>query len=428
MLPFGLGVLFPQLLRLLDQAEAEHAVEVRHGGQFCGVVGLGLQRVVERGDGQRSVEVVVERVREAALQLREGGLVHLAVAGPERSDAGEELFIGRLGVVEVFPGKHQALAVMALQAEEAVGQRVIALLFQQRDREEFAAGFAHFSRSGVQVVDMHPEIAPFVAQIALRLGNFIGVVGEGVIYAAAVDVEVLAEVLHADAGALDVPTGVTHAPGGVPLQRLVLELALGEPEHEVVPVALVGVLLHALAHAHVEVVRVEVVEDVVLLELAGVEIHVAAGEIGVARVHQLLDDLYILVDAVGGGLHHVRRLDVQVRAIGKEGVRIELGDLHHALVLALGALEHLVLAGVGVRAQVADVRDVHHALDVIAQVAQVFFQHVLHDVAPQVADMRVVVHSRAAGVHLDYIGVVGDELLFGMGRGIIELHKHSSVQ
>ena len=37
-------------------------------------------------------------------------------------------------------------------------------------------------------------------------------------------------------------------------------------------------------------------------------------------------------------------------AVLEEGVGVELGDLHDGLVLPLGALEHLVLAGVRVGA------------------------------------------------------------------------------
>ncbi len=272
---------------------------------------------------------------------------------------------------------------------------------------------------------MHPIIAPFVAEIALRLGDFVGVVGEGVIYAAAVDVEVFSQMLHADAGALDVPAGVADAPGGVPLQGLVLELALGEPEDEVVLVALVRVLLDALAHADVQVVRVEVVEDVVLFQLAGVEVDVAAGEVGVAGVHELRDNLDVLVDAVRGGLDDVGRLDVELGAVVEEGVGVELCNLHDGLVLALCALEHLVLAGVGVGAQVADVGDVHDALDVVAEVAQVLLEHVLHDVAAEVADVRVVVDGGAAGVHLHDVGVVGYEFFLRAGGAVVELHAVS---
>ena len=75
------------------------------------------------------------------------------------------------------------------------------------------------------------------------------------------------------------PARISDAPGGIPLERLILELGLREPEDEVVLVLLVLVLLHALAHADGEVFLVVVVEDIVARELARVEVHIAAGDI-----------------------------------------------------------------------------------------------------------------------------------------------------
>ena len=158
------------------------------------------------------------------------------------------------------------------------------------------------------------------------------------------------------------PAGVADAPRGIPLERLILELRLRKPQDEVVLVALVAVLLNALAHADREVFLVEVVENIIFLELGGVKIHVAAGKIGVAGVHELGDYLDVLVDAVRRRLDDVRRLDVELGAVGEERAGIEFRDLHDGLVLALCALEHLVLAFVGVRGQVADVGNVHNAL------------------------------------------------------------------
>ena len=56
---------------------------------------------------------------------------------------------------------------MALQAEEPIRQGVIALLLQQRHRQEFALGLGHFAALGVQVGHMAPLGAPGMAQIAL---------------------------------------------------------------------------------------------------------------------------------------------------------------------------------------------------------------------------------------------------------------------
>ena len=308
---------------------------------------------------------------------------------------------------------------MALEAEEPVSQGIVALFLQQGDRQELTLGLAHLTVGGVQVQHVHPVIAPVMPQISLRLGDLVGVVGEGVVDAAAVDVQVLAQVLHGDTGTLDMPAGIAHAPGRIPLEGLVFKLGLGEPEDEVVLVALVGVLLHALPDAHRQIIGVVVVEDIVALQLGGIEIDIAAGGIGVAGIHQFGDDLDILIDTICCGLHHVGPLDVELTAVLKEGVGVELGDLHDGLVLPMRALEHLVLAGIGIGGQVPHVGDVHDPLDVVAQVTQVLLQHILHDVGAQVADVGVVIDRRAAGVHLYDVRVVGNEFLFFVAGGVI---------
>ena len=96
---------------------------------------------------------------------------------------------------------------------------------------------------------MHPVVAPVVADVALGLGNLVRVVREGVVNAAAVDIKIFSEVLERNTGALDVPARIANAPRRVPLERLIFELRLCEPEHKVVLVALVRVFLHTLAHA-----------------------------------------------------------------------------------------------------------------------------------------------------------------------------------
>ena len=62
--------------------------------------------------------------------------------------------------------------------------------------------------------DVEPVVAPLVAEIRLGLGYLVRVVREGVVNAAAVEVKVFAVILHGDAGALNVPTGIAHAPRG----------------------------------------------------------------------------------------------------------------------------------------------------------------------------------------------------------------------
>ena len=274
---------------------------------------------------------------------------------------------------------------------------------------------------------MEPVSAPRVAEVRLALRDLVRVVRERVVDAAAVDVEVLAEVLDADAAALDVPARVAHAPRGIPLELLVFELRLREPEHEVALVALVLVLLHAVAHADGEAFLLHVAEHVVRLELRGIEVDVAARDVGEALFNQLFDHLDERVDAACGRHDDLGLFDAELLAVGKERVGVEPRDLHDGLVLAAGALEHLVLAGVGVARKVADVRDVHRARHVVAEVAQRLFEHVLHDVGAQVADVGEVVNGRAAGVHFDLAGLVRDEFLFFLGACVVKLHGRYRV-
>ena len=65
----------------------------------------------------------------------------------------------------------------------------------------------------------------------------------------------------------------------------------------------------------------------------------------------------------------------------------------------------------------ADVRDVHHALDGIAHVAQTLLEHVLHNIAAQVADVGKVIDRRAAGIHFDELRIDGGKELLLDGSG-----------
>ena len=70
----------------------------------------------------------------------------------------------------------------------------------------------------------------------------------------------------------------------------------------------------------------------------------------------------------------------------------------------------------------ADVGDVHDALDVIADIAQVLFEDVLHNIGAQIADVSKMIYRRAAGVHLNDVGMIGNEVLLFTACGVIKLH------
>ena len=308
---------------------------------------------------------------------------------------------------------------MTLQAEQPVGHGIIPLLLQQGNRQELALGLGHFSVIGIQVVNMEPVIAPLVAQIAFGLGNLIGMVGEGVVDAAAVKIQIVAQMLHGNAGALNVPAGIAHTPGRIPLEGLILKLGLCKPQHKVILILLVFVLFNALTNANSQIFLVMVIEDIVFVQRGGVKVHISTSQICLALLQQRLHHVDILVDAVGSRLDYIGPLDVQLVAVREEGVGIELRDLHDGLVLAAGAFEHLILAGIRVGCQMAHIGDVHNPLDIVAGVAQGFFQHIFHNIGTQVADVGVVIHRGSAGVHLHLLGIVGNKQFLLVGQRIV---------
>ena len=205
------------------------------------------------------------------------------------------------------------------------------------------------------------------------------------------------------------PAGIAHAPGRVPLKGLVFKLALGKPENKVILVPLVGVFLHPFPDAHSQVILVVVIENIVLFQLGGIKVHISPGYISKTLIQQAGNHVDKLRDAAGSRLDHIRALDIQLVAVRKEGIGIILCNLHHGLVLPLGAFEHLILAGIRIGSQVAHIGDIHDTLDRIPLITQGLLQHILHDVGSQVANVGKMVYRRAAGIHFYHIRRIGGE-------------------
>ena len=113
------------------------------------------------------------------------------------------------------------------------------------------------------------------------------------------------------------PARIADTPRGVPFERLIFKFRLGEPQHEVVLVALVRILLHALAHADRQILGVMVVKDIVAFKLAGVKIDVAAGKVAVTLVDERRNDMNVVIDKTRRGLDGVGLADVQLAAVVK---------------------------------------------------------------------------------------------------------------
>src|SRR5579872_5179735 len=63
---------------------------------------------------------------------------------------------------------------------------------------------------------VYPVIRKWLTRVTLALGYFVFVMGENVIDAAGMDVEMRSQVLHGHGAALDMPAGETTAPRAIP--------------------------------------------------------------------------------------------------------------------------------------------------------------------------------------------------------------------
>ena len=149
------------------------------------------------------------------------------------------------------------------------------------------------------------------------------------VLAACVQVNGLAQMLAGHGAALNVPAGAAVAPGALPVGLAGLSRL---PDCEIG-----GVLLQVVVHtaAQLTVAALEVVEvQVAQLTVAGVgldaEVDIpVAGHIGVAGVHEVLDDVDDLADMLGSAGAHGGGLDVQTVGIPDVlGLKLA-GDLLH---------------------------------------------------------------------------------------------------
>ena len=105
---------------------------------------------------------------------------------------GVQAFEGIFGLGQQFVGEIDRASVVGHQHEHADDFQIV-LLGDVPDGEEVALGFGHFFVVDVDVAVVDPVVGEGAAIGAFGLGNFVFVVGEDQILAAAVNVDGLAE-------------------------------------------------------------------------------------------------------------------------------------------------------------------------------------------------------------------------------------------
>ena len=277
---------------------------------------------------------------------------------------------------------------------------------------------------------MDPVVHALGAAGGLVLRDLALVVREHQVHAAAVDVELPAEVLLPHHGALQMPAREAFAPRGRPAHD-VLRLGL-LPDGEVVRGALVGLAVQGARPFQGRLqgpARQHAVAEI-LVVLLHVEIDRPVGLVGVARREDLLHGLDLLDDMAGGTRLDGRGLHVQQTHGLVVALGVGLDHFHGLQILEFRLLRDLVLAFVRIVLQMAHVGDVPHVADLVAEVLEKPEKDVVCNARTGVAEMRVPIDGRAADVHAHVARMDGHEELLAARQGIGQKeisHKKSSL-
>ena len=130
-------------------------------------------------------------------------------------------------------------------------------------------------------------------------------------------------------------------------------------------------------------------------------------------VNQRLDDVNNRVHGLGCARMHGSRMNAQTLGVDKVFLDVAVSDdvIGHTFLICL--LDNFVV----------NIRKVLHELDVIAAVLKIAAQRIKNNERARVADVEIVVHSRAAGVHLDLARLQRDKLFLFARHRVIQFHN-----
>ena len=166
----------------------------------------------------------------------------------------------------------------------------------------------------------------------------------------------------------------------------------------------------------------------VVVQARGVEVQAVVRAVRIAFFLNGGDGGDLLANVVGGPAPDMGREDVEPVELFSEIRGVALGDFPSRQAGAPRASLHLVLASVRVGGQVPHVGDVDDVVDLIAAVFEGAPQDILEDIGAQVADVLVVVHSRAAGVQADLGRREWRKGALLAGIGIKKMQGHKSLK
>ncbi len=193
------------------------------------------------------------------------------------------------------------------------------------------------------------------------------------------------------------PTRIAHAPRAVPLQDM---FSLGLfPQREVFRVMFP--FAYQVASPGFLFPDSTIGELAVFGPACHVEVHAAIRNVGVALVNELLDHLNLFRDVGAGTRANIRAHNVECVHILEVAAGVGFDNLHGQCRCLPRFLENAVFPGVE---QMAHIGQVLYIQYIVAAVAQPADDHVKRDIGLGMAQVRIVIDSWAADIHIDFAG------------------------
>ena len=290
---------------------------------------------------------------------------------------------------------------------------------QRLQAEEVAGRLRHLRAAVHQEIVVHPDPRAAVVAAAERLilRDLVGMVDLAVVDSPGVDVEGMAEMLAAHHRAFEMPARCARPPRRLPFHLALLARRRAPPDREV--------LRMALARDGVDpafaLVRNRTRQAAIVRHARRIEIEPAVDQVAVLfdrlREGDHLRDVLGRDGPLGG------RIDVEPRDVGLERLRIVRRDLPDRLGLGRGGLLHLVVAGIGVRGQMADIGDIDDMFGRIPLPAQHAPERIGEQEGAHVADMLIIVDRRPAGVDPHQRRIDRDERRQAAREAVVERER-----
>ncbi len=199
------------------------------------------------------------------------------------------------------------------------------------------------------------------------------------VHAAAVNVEVVAQIFASHGCALAMPSGKSLAPSRRPPHDVLGLRFLPQSEVHLVAFLVNAIKGAAVVYHVLKVASAELAVLVVAVIFLHVEVDAAVALVGIAVVEDFLHQLFLLDDVTCGmwldaGWQHIERAHGIVIAVG-----VELCHFHGLELFEPCFFSNLVFTGVGIVFQVAHIGNVAHIAHLVAKVLEIAEQHVEGD-------------------------------------------------